>query len=76
MSADGSWLSEEISFGVSSSSEIDRGWWDRGKVDEEQADVSSRLSIRAISPVATSMGDPGNRTLKGDGRILLDFLRK
>ena len=63
MSANGFWLSAEFSFGLSNSSETEMGWWDTVKVEEEQAAVSSLLSIRAmlwVLPVATSKGDPGN----------------
>ena len=70
MSADGSWVSSEFSFGVSSSSEMDRGWWHGGKVEEEQAAVSSSHSIRAmlgVSSVATSTGDPGKGTYEAGG---------
>ena len=78
MSGDGSWHSSEFNFGVSSSSEMDSESFERAKVEEEQAAVSSSHSIRAllrVSSVATSMGDPGNRIWKGGGEMLVEFQR-
>ena len=76
VSAEGSWVSSEFNFGVSSYSETDSESFERGKVEEEQAAVSSSHSIRAmlgVSPVATSTGDPGMAPGKGKEIKMLVF---